>query len=57
MLACLSCQGTGWRKRLVPHPGVPGKQVTVTSVCSVCNGKGTVQIVSVPSGKDKAANG
>ena len=56
-MRCEACNGDGWRKRLVPHPGVPGKQVTVTSVCSVCNGKGTVQIVSVPSGKDKAANG
>jgi hypothetical protein len=30
--------------------------VTVTDVCTVCHGKGTVQVVLVPSGKDKAAN-
>lgn len=55
-MRCEACSGDGFRRRLVPHPGVPGKQVTVTRVCQFCQGKGYVHIVPVPSGKDQAAN-
>ncbi len=55
-MRCEACEGTGWRKRLVPHPYAPGTKIYVTSVCRVCNGTRSVEIVSVPSGKDKAAN-
>ena len=54
MATCFSCEGTGWRRRKVPHPYCPGSLVTVTKVCPVCQGKGKVDVVSIPSGKDNA---
>ena len=54
-MTCIGCDGIGWRRRLVPHPGVPGYMVTETRVCPTCNGKGEVQIIYPPSGKDRAA--
>ena len=41
-MKCEACSGDGFRRRLVPHPGVPGKQVTVTRVCPTCKGKGKI---------------
>ena len=52
---CLACEGTGWRRRQVPNPIIPGKMVTVTKVCSVCQGTGHVNVLNQTSGKDKAA--
>jgi len=56
-MICMACQGEGWRRRLVPHPGVPGCMVWVTRLCMFCQGKGKVKEILAPSGKDKAANG
>ena len=55
MTQCLACNGDKFRHRLVPHPHIPGKQVTVTRICEYCAGKGTVKEY-VPCGKDRAAN-
>ena len=54
-MRCEACQGDGWRKRLAPHPGVPGTMVTVTRLCTFCQGKGIVPEYQ-PCGKDHAAN-
>ncbi len=54
-MICIACNGDRWRHRLVPHPGIPGKMVTVTKVCSVCQGTGHVNVLNQTSGKDKAA--
>lgn len=53
-MICLACNGDGWLRRLTPHPGVPGKMVTVTKPCRVCNCKGRI-VECVPSWKDRAA--
>jgi hypothetical protein len=55
-MTCLCCDGDGWLRRLVPHPYAPGQTVTVTRPCTFCQGRGTVQPITIPSGKDQAAN-
>ncbi len=38
---CPTCDGIGWLRRQVPHPGtVEHKPVTVTRICPECNGTG-----------------
>ena len=56
-MQCEACEGKGWRIRMIPHPGVPGCKVPATRICTFCQGKGTVEVIPGPSGKDKAANG
>ena len=41
-MTCLSCGGSGWLRRSVPHLAVPGSMVTVAKVCPTCHGKGKV---------------
>ena len=53
-MICLACNGDQFRRKLVPHPGIPGKMVTVTSVCKFCQGKGHVKYYQ-PCGLDRAA--
>jgi DnaJ-class molecular chaperone len=55
-MRCEACQGEGWRRRLIPHPYAPGHEVSVSRPCTFCQGKGTVQEVLAPSGKDFSAN-
>lgn len=52
---CLACEGTGWRRRQVPNPIIPGHQVTETKVCPTCKGRGHVNVLNQTSGKDKSA--
>ena len=58
-MICMACQGEGCRRRLIDATATYGKPTTVsvTRPCAVCQGKGTVQVIPVPSGKDRAANG
>jgi len=55
-MICPYCNGDKWLRRTVPHPVKSGSSVTVTRICPFCQGKGTVQEVLAPSGKDRAAN-
>ena len=56
-MKCESCQGTGWRRRTVPHPySTKHVSVTLTRPCAVCNGKGHVNVIPGACGKDHAAN-
>ncbi len=55
-MRCEACQGEGLKRRLIDHPFVPDYKVSVSRPCTVCQGKGTVQVVLVPSGKELAAN-
>jgi hypothetical protein len=32
-MRCLICNGNFWLRRQVPHPSIPGRLVTVSSVC------------------------
>jgi hypothetical protein len=54
-MICPVCGGDGWLRRLVPHPGVPGKMVTTTRICPNCLGKCKVPEYQL-CGKDRAAN-
>jgi len=54
-MRCEACRGDGWLHPLVPHPFAEGYSISVTKVCKVCDGKGTVNVFYTPSGKDKAA--
>jgi len=58
-MQCEACEGEGWRRRLVDTSEIYGKPHTssLTRPCAVCNGKGIVEVILAPSGKDKAANG
>ena len=53
-MTCIACDGEGVRRRLVPHPHVPGTMVWVVSTCKYCGGKGNVTEY-VLCGQDKAA--
>jgi DnaJ-class molecular chaperone len=41
-MTCPVCDGTGWLRRSVPHPGIHGCMVTATKVCPKCEGKGKI---------------
>lgn len=55
-MTCEACMGLGWRRRQVPHECIPGSLVWVTRPCEFCHGKGTVNVITTPSGKDFSAN-
>jgi DnaJ-class molecular chaperone len=58
-MRCEACKGEGWLRREIDTSLMYGKphKSTVTRPCTVCQGKGTVKVILVPSGKDRAANG
>ena len=57
-MQCEACHGESFRRRLIDTSALYGKphMSQVTRICEFCQGKGTVEVILAPSGKDRAAN-